>query len=148
MIDLYILRHGEAGPFQINDAARDLTPKGILQIENIRNELPDTIQVMAVSPYVRAQQTADLVAKHVSVAKRIQSETLTPETKPEDAIHWLEHSDATSVLLVSHNPFVSKLACSLCSESHISFGTGSLVYLQGDIIAPGCMSLKWFRNPS
>ena len=143
MISIYILRHGEATMDSATDAARPLTPLGKQQVQHSGQHLPP-LDLMVVSPYVRAQESADQIeavfaSQGLSIGRRQDSETLVPESSINAAMGWLEDVDATSVLLVSHNPLVTELTQVLTGDRNVRFGTGTLVHLRGDIIAPGCM---------
>lgn len=145
MIKLFVLRHGQAEPYCSDDFGRQLTDIGKAQVESIKKNIDD-LDLMAVSPFIRAQQTADLISSNIRIGKRLMSETLTPELRPQEVINWLEYADARSVLLVSHNPLAGRLVSELTGEHGIYFDTASLALLEGDIVAPGCMNLTWLKS--
>ena len=61
---LWILRHGEAEPHARSDAQRNLTEHGREQVRQAAAHLiGQSIDTILVSPYVRAQQTAEIVRK-------------------------------------------------------------------------------------
>lgn len=110
---LYLLRHAEAAPGQ-PDEARPLTPKGLESIEQLARFLDERPafdpQILAHSPLLRARQTAHLLAKRLSLAKRLEEvEGLRPE---DDPAHWLKLAAQSdhSICLVGHNPHLSELA--------------------------------------
>lgn len=143
MISIYILRHGEATMDSATDAVRPLTPMGKQQVRHSGKHLP-ALDLMVVSPYVRAQESAGQIealftSQGLSIGRRQDSETLIPESNINAVMGWLEDVDAKSVLLVSHNPLVTELAHVLTGERNLRFDTGTLVHLRGDIIAPGCL---------
>ena len=143
MISVYILRHGEAERDGATDAGRPLTKNGKQQVYSSAQHLP-AIDLMVVSPYVRAQESAQLIealftSQGRSIGKQQDSETLVPESSTNAVMGWLEDVDAKSMLLVSHNPLVTELTHMLTGENSVRFGTGTLVHLSGDLIAPGCM---------
>jgi phosphohistidine phosphatase len=145
MISLYILRHGEAEMASHNDSDRRLTEKGRLQVRQSGQLLPE-IDLMVVSPYVRAQESAREIAailagKGLEIGREHNSETLVPDSSTNAVTGWLEDVDANRVLLVSHNPLVTALVDLLTGGDTVYFGTGTLVHIRGDLIAPGCMSV-------
>jgi phosphohistidine phosphatase len=141
---LYLLRHGEAEPRANRDAERRLTARGRQEVESVArqflaNQLP--LQVCITSPYVRAQQTAqlfmDIVAPTLAVA---QDAVLTPEVRASEVMKMLEAQDAGHILLVSHNPLLSELNALLTdgdiSQMHI-LGTSELVAISLDVVGLG-----------
>lgn len=144
MISVFVLRHGEAEMASSNDFDRQLTARGQAQVRESSCCLPD-IDLMVVSPYVRAQESA-LVVQSVMAeqGRRIgsvhNSETLVPDGNVEDVLGWLEDIHASSVLLVSHNPLVTHLSQVLTGDLGLHYGTGSLYELRGDLVAPLCMT--------
>ena len=142
---LFLLRHGQAEPYQTDDFSRQLTEKGRQQIAGVLEhiEQPD---LMVVSPLVRAQQSAEIVAAAFEPCSHMTSDTLIPDHNPSDVLSWLEGCDANVVILVAHNPLLSRLANWLSDkEQFINLDTGGLACLEGDIAAPDCMTLVWVR---
>ena len=144
MISLYILRHGEAEPTATSDAVRQLTERGKAQVSTAVESLPE-LDLMVVSPFVRAQESAHIVQTGHKIGRVQDSETLTPDVGVNVVMAWLEDVDVRTVLLVSHNPLVSELTDLLTGGNSARFGTGSLALLTGNVIAPGCMTLNWIR---
>ncbi|EXF44228.1 phosphohistidine phosphatase SixA [Pseudomonas sp. BAY1663] len=61
---LWLLRHGEAEPRARTDAERNLTERGRRDVrENAAHLRGRALQAILVSPYRRAQQTADEVRR-------------------------------------------------------------------------------------
>jgi phosphohistidine phosphatase len=68
------------------------------------------------SPYLRAKQTAEIVAQVLSMPESVMlAETLTPEGNPRQLIEALrsDHRDRQDVLLVGHEPYLSRLISTL-----------------------------------
>lgn len=145
MIELYLLRHGEAEMLADSDDQRVLTAKGKQQIIKNRQHLP-SLDLMVVSPYERTQQTAGIVSDTVDIVHVHDSDTLIPDSTINQVQNWLETMDAEKTLLVTHNPLVSALAGWLTGEKNIYFDTGSLACLRGEFAGPGCMELVWIKN--
>jgi phosphohistidine phosphatase len=121
---IYLIRHGiayEPGATQNgNDVERPLTNKGREKIHQVARALralnvnPD---VIISSPYVRARQTADIVARALKYKKdRLKySETLHPVGQPEAIIsEIIAKYMVEELVLVGHKPclcmFISTLA--------------------------------------
>ena len=113
-MNIFILRHGiavEAGsPGFSKDSERTLTPKGerkIWQVADAMMSLEISFQVILTSPYVRARQTAEIVAEALSAKKKLEeTEHLTPGGSVKRLIeHIVGMKPAPeNVLLVGHEP--------------------------------------------
>jgi phosphohistidine phosphatase len=123
---IHLLRHGIAvdpgDPAAPTDPERFLTDKGKARTRAAARGLaaigisPDLV---LVSPYVRAQQTAD-IAVEVLGAKEIARETidsLTPMGDPSRVIEVVRASGKHSVLCVGHAPNLDLLAAKLVGST-------------------------------
>tara|TARA_R110002072_G_scaffold3830_5_gene27310 strand:+ start:6993 stop:7433 length:441 start_codon:yes stop_codon:yes gene_type:complete len=142
---LLIMRHGEATPLVDIDANRALTNRGHAEarsaVESVveRGERP---QILFVSPYLRAQQTAAEVQCLVPEIELVTIDCLIPEASPADLITFLEKSTETNIILVSHQPLVSLLIGYLTGQQ-IYMGTASVALIESDIWAKQQGELKW-----
>ena len=147
---VWILRHGEAQPHARRDAERELTAHGREQVlHSAARLIGQPLDCILVSPYVRAQQTAELVRKALGfTSELITVPWLTPESEPRDALSKL--ADSGNVLLVSHQPFVGELI-SLLLHGHLRqpqpMQTASLVELEGEWPLTGSMTLLSAHHP-
>lgn len=147
---VWILRHGEAQPHARRDAERELTAHGREQVlHSAARLIGQPLDCILVSPYVRAQQTAELVRKALGfTSELITVPWLTPESEPRDAVSKL--ADSGNVLLVSHQPFVGELI-SLLLHGHLRqpqpMQTASLVELEGEWPLAGSMTLLSAHHP-
>lgn len=141
---LYLLRHGEAEPQALSDAARRLTARGCSDVDSVARQFlagQQPLQRCICSPYVRAMQTArrflDIVAPSLSLE---QDEVLTPDVRASEVMKMLEGLEVTQVLLVSHNPLLSELSALLTEGSICQMpilGTSELVAIDLDVIGLG-----------
>ncbi|WP_333798312.1 phosphohistidine phosphatase SixA [Rheinheimera sp.] len=117
MVNLVIMRHGEAEPHSSQDSQRQLTAKGRDDVSHMALWLSQHYQAFDLvlsSPFVRAQQTAELMLKAQPATTRFE---IIPELVPEGDSHQVQlYLDALRaeqpelrVLLVSHMPLVSFL---------------------------------------
>ena len=142
---LWLLRHGEAQPHAPSDAQRNLTAQGRREVlRSAAHLVGQPIQAILASPYVRAQQTAQLVREALGFEPEIRTVPwLTPDTDPLTALAQLDSAD--NLLLVSHQPLVGSLI-SLLQYGHLRspqpMGTASLAELEGDWPLAGLMSLN------
>ena len=107
---LWVLRHGEAEPYGTRpDSERALTPHGCEEVLRSAAELiGQPITAIYASPYLRAQQTAQLVREALGFEPDIRTvEWLTPDNRPQAVSEQLVSVDYA--LLVSHNPLVGNL---------------------------------------
>jgi phosphohistidine phosphatase len=155
-VRLLVIRHGLAGnPEKWEAAGRDdrlrpLTPKGKKELRRAAPglvRLVPTLDALATSPWVRAAQTAEIVAEEYDC--EIETvEQLTSDHKPEDLMPWLEKQrQRESVGVVGHEPHLSLLVGYLLtgkSSSLIQLKKGGACLLDmADHLAPGRGMLEW-----
>ena len=148
-----VLRHGEAGASEQGDRYRALTARGKVDICHVINSRLDelsSIKEVWVSPYVRAQETADIVTSLLPDRKRVVYEELTPDGSPDALISALENCDDDSaVLLVSHQPLVGRFADLICGtpRGYHAFDTASLVAFDLPVSVAGAGTCLWATHP-
>lgn len=133
------MRHGEAAPIQTDDAGRNLTSTGHLQAEKMGRWLQKNHKPMGllVSPYVRAQQTAEGVKKNNTFLFEETCHDIIPEGNPQVAADYLEtlialHPECDIWLVVAHMPMVSYLVDQLCAGHMPIFNTGAVAQISYD----------------
>jgi len=134
------------------DCQRHLTGRGILETEAILNRQLNALQAIGhiwASPYVRAQETANLAQRVLPHLEIQTTELLTPEANPQLLANSLANSGIESVLLVSHQPLVGVFLDWLVGLEPGSqrLGTSALACIEADIIAADCGQLKWVVQP-
>ena len=110
---LTIWRHGEAGPAP-RDTERELTERGRSEVaataEAFSRWLTQSgqpeVEQLRHSPLTRTLQTADILDGVLRPASCLADELLAPGADPANTL-W-QAIDATHILLVSHEPFVSR----------------------------------------
>ncbi len=111
-MELYIVRHGEAGQAMLvrgrADDARELTREGRKETAEVAKALralgcsPERI---GTSPLPRARQTAEILAEALDAEKELEScKFLSPGSDAEALIRWLRDARADSVMIVGHMP--------------------------------------------
>lgn len=147
---LWVLRHGEAESHAPSDAQRNLTERGREEVlRSAAHLIGQPISAIIASPYVRAQQTAQLVREALGFVPEIRTVSwLTPDGNPLQVLEKLDTDD--NVLLVSHQPLVGNLI-SFLQHGHQRqpqpMHTASLAELEGDFPLAGLMSLNSVKNP-
>lgn len=155
IMQVYIMRHGDAALQAASDAARVLTQKGkddsalMAQWLNKRNPAIDNI---LVSPYVRAEQTLQVVREHLSLPHQATvMDMLTPGGNAAfvaDHIRDLAIMGANAVLVVSHLPLVGYLVSELCPhEAPPMFITSSIACIELDVKRHNA-HLEWMLSPA
>ncbi|WP_018692557.1 phosphohistidine phosphatase SixA [Algicola sagamiensis] len=117
MVQLLIMRHGQAEPLQRDDAQRQLTQQGIHEVTQMGQWLSkrvEHIDMLLHSPYVRAVQTAtQVMLPFLSPNFQQESEDLIPSGNPETVCDYvdalIEIKQPKTILIVSHMPLVSYL---------------------------------------
>jgi phosphohistidine phosphatase len=160
-MNLFILRHGlavEPGSARFaNDADRPLTPKGERKVRKIAQAMRAmklSFTIILSSPYVRARQTAEIVAGVLKMPKRLRfTELLTPSGSVADLVDLLnDHKPRVEdVLLVGHEPHLSEMISLLVSgesESILVLKKGGLCKLSAETLEPDrCAALEWLLTP-
>ena len=117
MVNLFIMRHGEAVAQSSQDSQRQLNARGDAEVSQMALWLAKVyphIDYVLVSPYVRTQQTAALMLAQQGPATQLQT---LPELVPEGDCQQVQlyvdalrtEQPAARILIVSHMPLVSFL---------------------------------------
>jgi phosphohistidine phosphatase len=161
-MNLYLLRHGiavEPGtPGYENDSDRPLVSKGERRLRAAaaamaRMEL--SFHLILSSPFRRAKETAEIVAKELKLKKALQfSDALTPHGDVNALIRQVNEWEPApeEVLLVGHEPYLSRLIALLVAgdeDAAIEMKKGGLCKLETDALNAGrCAKLAWLLTPS
>ncbi|MCF2857875.1 phosphohistidine phosphatase SixA [Pseudoalteromonas sp. SMS1] len=139
MKTLLIMRHGEAGPMQADDAGRLLTGRGQAQALEMGQWLQEHHQPQAllVSPYQRAQQTAFEVKRHNQFMFEETCTDIVPSGSASFAVDYIEtllsmNDTIESWLVVAHMPIVSYMVDQLVPGEMPIFGTASIAEIHYD----------------
>ena len=156
-MEIYILRHGVAAergtPGYKKDSDRPLTKEG----EDKMHQIAEAILGMELkfdlilsSPYIRAAQTAQIVANELDEEVTF-TDALIPEGNPLDLIAEINDEKPQRLLLVGHEPDLSRLASVLItggSDAVIELKKGGLCKLTSDKLTFGqCATLNWLLTP-
>jgi phosphohistidine phosphatase len=159
-MDLYILRHaiaverGTAG--SKTDFERSLTPDGEQKLRRVvkaMRNLELNFDLVLSSPYVRARETAQIVAAGLSLKKLETCDSLAPDGNLREFIFELKKRDPApkSLLVVGHEPCLSMLIGMLVcgsTKARIALKKAGLCRLTVDVLRPGrCAQLDWLLAP-
>jgi phosphohistidine phosphatase len=120
-MQLFLMRHGEAGYNAHSDRERVLTEVGRYQTELMSNWLARTItdfDLVVVSPYLRAQQTWQEVSRHFPEPRKwLVLDDLIPSSEPTTTVDlvlaYAEQYKANRVLVISHMPLLGYMVSDL-----------------------------------
>jgi phosphohistidine phosphatase len=158
-MNLYLMRHAIAAEPDENteDSLRPLTEKGRKKLGKIAHNLEKLeieIDNIMTSPYLRARQTADVVAHELGIKQKrvLESENLTPLGFAEKMVEEINARETVeNLLIVGHEPFLSQLIGMLIAGDaglNINMQKAGLCKLSLDQLAYGrCATLEWLLTP-
>jgi phosphohistidine phosphatase len=157
---LYVLRHGIAvdrgTPGYERDADRCLTPEGQEKMEQAARGMAALgleFDLILTSPYVRARETAEIVARVLGLEERLEvCDALVPGGSRKDLFKRLKECAADSQLvIVGHEPDLSELIGELIAgdpNTALDLKKGSLAALSFDRpTRPETAFLEWLLTP-
>jgi phosphohistidine phosphatase len=150
---LWILRHGEAQNRARTDAERELTDNGRAEVlSSAASLMGQPLRWIIASPYVRAQQTAELVRQALGFSEAVVTVPwLTPDSDPRKVLDNLDLYASDNVLVVSHQPLVGSLiglAVHGSLQQAEPMHTASLAELEAGFPLAGAMELVGVRHPA
>ena len=161
-MNIFILRHGIAvepgSPGFEKDSARPLIPRGERRLRSASEamkKLELSFDLILSSPFVRAKQTAEIIASELKLKKRVEFfGGLVPGGNSKALIYALNELKPSpeNVLLVGHEPSLSRLISLLVSggaDATIEMKKGGLCKLEvGELRFGQCARLAWLLTPS
>lgn len=137
-----------------NDAKRPLTPAGKDKFRKAARGLADLLPKSAVlltSPFVRARDTAAILAKQLRRTKIIECRELASGASVHKVFELLRARRERAVILVGHEPNLSTLL-SACLSEHarlkIDFKKGGAACIAfAARIEPGRATFRWMLPP-
>lgn len=153
MIELYLLRHAQAGDrdtWEASDELRPLTEKGRRQAERLGRHLaasgfaPDAI---LSSPLVRARETADIVAGQLGRPVRLETRLGEPlDLETVDAI-LSDAGDPRRPVIVGHDPDFTEVL-SVLVGAPVAMRKGAIARVDVERpLAAGAGELRWLLPP-
>lgn len=163
-MELLIVRHGIAevredfAKKNLGDHLRPLTLKGRKKIQKVGMQICSwmpTVDLIISSPFVRARQTAEILAQIYFGTTVVEAPELVPQSPPTAFLKWLKaHArDHNRVVVVGHEPQLSCFASFLLSgksDSFIDIKKGGALCLElesFDISQAGTAELLWLLPP-
>lgn len=158
-MNLYFIRHADALPEDnekiTNDFDRPLSAEGRKQCGEIATSLKNMgvkLDLLLVSPLVRAQQTAEEMLKPLG-QKGLEITThdmLAPDVKSKPLMKEIRNLDAENVALIGHNPDLRHHIAYLTNSDPelFSFGKAGMALVECSISPrKGTGTLVWLVTP-
>lgn len=159
-MNLYLMRHAIAADADedTQDNQRSLTEKGRKKLGKIARNLEKldlSFGLILTSPYLRARQTADVVADSLDIEPGLvqESENLTPLGFGDKLVEEINAREPVNdLLLVGHEPFLSQLIGMLLAGDaslSIDMKKAGLCKLSIENLSYGrCATLEWLMSPA
>jgi phosphohistidine phosphatase len=160
---MYLIRHAiaeqrDSGSEQ-EDSHRPLTDEGRKKMRKIAQGLKELglqIDLVLTSPYLRAADTARIVAKKFDLArdKLIQVDDLSPVGQADRLVNEIskKYGQVENIALVGHEPSLSQLISMLLSGDPtlpIDLKKGGVCRLSVEVLQYGrCATLEWLLAPA
>ena len=159
---LYIIRHAIAADpetVEMEDSQRPLTSKGRRKMRLIAHglkELEIEFDLILTSPYLRATQTARILAKRFELEKMslVVTDHLAPTGYGDQLVNMIgeKYSDMQNIALIGHEPYLSSLVSTLVTgdpTASIVLKKGGICRLSIENIQYGrCAVLEWLLSPA
>jgi phosphohistidine phosphatase len=159
-MNLYLIRHAiavdEGSPEYEDDSLRPLSDKGkkkMRQIAKGLHALGVDFDLILSSPYIRAKETAEILADIFKVKKDVEfSDNLIPMGDPDLLISEInEKYSVDSIALVGHEPHLTALIGLLVSENtgmDMTLKKGGMCRLStDDLHHTRKATLEWLLTP-
>lgn len=158
-MEIIFLRHAPAGEREDwaktgrPDSERPLTPEGRKRARETARGLAaflETADLVATSPWARAKETAEIAAKALG-APLVETNFLLPHRSPASLAGWLSGLDGERVVLVGHEPHLSKAISWLMtgsgSRTIVGLKKSQAAMLETKKAAAGSAVLAWSLPP-
>ena len=149
-MNMYLAQHGEAAS-EAEDPARPLNQRGREDVERVARHaatLGLRIAEIRHSDKLRARQTAEIFARHLSPSRGIrETDGMAPEDAPGKAMAAIQAA-VEPLMLVGHLPHLRRLVSSLlvgdADREIVRFRNGAIVCL---VQAGEEWRLQWILTP-
>jgi phosphohistidine phosphatase len=157
--ELLVVRHAIAFPKDAgrwpDDAKRPLTARGRRRFRDATaglRRLTAAPDVVLTSPYVRARETADILARRAEWPEARDCPELEPGVHPKEILKRLRATPGARIAVVGHEPHLGHLlALSLAGDENelsveLKKGGVGLISFPDDV-RPGAACLLWLATP-
>ena len=160
-MNIYVVRHAiavdEGTPGYEDDSQRPLTAEGRKKMKKIARGLLEfgvELDRIVSSPYVRARDTAEILAAAFNLKKQVTiSERLIPPGDFEGLVREIrEKYDVDNLALVGHEPMWSQFTSWLLTGNNatpITLKKGGVCLLSAENLGgQGAVRLEWLLTPA
>jgi phosphohistidine phosphatase len=156
---LFLVRHGTAEESASGgDPARALTDEGRSEVEEVSGAIAAAVQPpveLLSSPYLRAEQTAELLRERLKIAAKIRpTDAMLPESDWGalcEALRELDARGTKTVVAVGHNPSISQMVGGALADqggARIAMAKGAVACIDLDGVGAGAVGeLRWLVTP-
>lgn len=143
-MQIYIMRHGEAESFASSDESRVLTQRGKEQSQQMASWLAtqlNSLDIVLVSPYIRAQETwQSCISVLPKAGKVLTEEGITPYGDSAHVSTYIKAlisiENPSNILIISHLPLVGHLSTEFdVSVAPLSFPTSAICQIEYDPVS-------------
>jgi len=159
-VELLLVRHAIAEDREVfaatgrDDAQRPLTAEGIRKMKRTArglHEVVPSIDLLVSSPFIRANETAEIIRREYDLDRVETARELEPGTSLPDVATWLGQLDQQVVAIVGHEPQLGRLVTYLITGSErsgveLKKGGACLIEFEGEPSA-GRGRLRWAIPP-
>ncbi len=155
-MQLYIVRHGpagNAGEWAGPDSDRPLTRHGKQVVLRVAQRLADLgleVDAIITSPYVRARQTAEILARTLHRADQLETDArLAAGFGIADLMSLLaDYSEVSALVIVGHEPDLGQAICNLVGAERLKMKKGAVALV--DVPDPHTArgQLQWVAPPA
>jgi phosphohistidine phosphatase len=154
-LELYFMRHARAvsrTDWYGDDSARPLTERGredAARMAGFIAKLGLPVDAIVTSPYARALETADIMARHLNITDKLLSDDrVAPgfDVKGLDGI-LQDYPDPAALILVGHEPDFSRVIGRMVG-GRVVMKKGGIAYIEYPEASGGKATLGWLVQPS
>jgi len=154
-MEIYFLRHGDAGAkdqWTGRDEERPLSPEGTARMERVAaalSRLALPVELIITSPLVRARQTAEIVARRLSLKDVLKEDRrLEPGFGVDELSSILQdHRGVRALMLVGHEPDFSRVISTRIGGGSVEVKKGGIARVDIDSPSSPRGSLVWLVPP-
>jgi phosphohistidine phosphatase len=164
-LDLYLLRHGDAGRRMVVAAGEDsgdipLTIAGREEVAVIARSIKDLnlkFNAIVTSPLKRAVQTAKIIAKVLAMEKGLSIwKELVPEGNRSKLYNKLnQYTRESTILMIGHQPYLTNIMCDMIFQKNrvnqlgqINLKKAGLAKIRVISLTPNISGeLRWLLTP-
>ena len=146
---IVLIRHGKAEEKRpgVNDSERSLTEEGIKDVIYLSSLIPYTPEVIYSSPYKRAVETAEIIAKELGGVEVRPDWRLEPEAASVDSLREIGLDKYSTVFVVGHAPSIDEIGRYLIGGGNFRLPAGGALGIETKGLDYGKGLLRFLITP-